>query len=422
MPNNVHINPQIIADMAAIRLGAELGNGYMANMSKSLTKEFAQKDYKIGDTCEFYKPYRFEAKDGFGWDPQPVVDQIGTATVNIPISIQFGWGIVEKTLEVREAMELYVQPVVDALRGKIAPMAAKFCTQNAFNSVGSPGVAPTGTVTYTSAKDVLVELGLPGSRMPKTVVNRRQSSAFVNGVQTLYNPTDMIANQMKRGEITNNTLGMDIYQDQSAPVVTNGIYAGTPLVNGDQSADGGNNNYSMTLNTDGWSSTTLNKNTKFTIGSSTSATVGGVNSVHPTTRQDTGRQQVFAVQQDGVTDSAGAIAALPIAPAITPSGQYQNVTIAAPDNGIITVIGISGQTMQQGICMDPKAFGFLSVPLQKLPEGGGTMCYQSTDPKTGFSILHTQFNEGQTLNQWHRYDCLIGFYKAFPEMATVIQS
>lgn len=421
MPNNVHINPQIIADMAAIRLGAELGSGYMANMSKSLTKEFAQKNYKIGETAEFWKPYRLEAKDGFGWDPQPLVDQIGTATVNIPISVQFGWGIVEKTLEVREAMELYVQPVVDALRGKIAPMAARFCTQNAFNSVGQPGVAPTGTFVYTSAKDTLVELGLPGSRIPKAVVNRRMSSAFVNGVQTLYNPTDMIEAQMKKGEITSNTLGMDIYQDQSAPVVTNGIYAGTPLVNGEQSADGGNNAV-MNLITDGWSSTTLNKNTKFTIGSSTSATVGGVNSTHPTTHQDTGRQQVFSVTQDNVTDAAGAIAALPIAPAITPSGQYQNVTIAAPDNGIITIIGLSGQTMQQGILMDPKAFGFLSVPLQKLPEGGGTKCTQSTDPKTGFSILHTQFNEGQTLNQWHRYDCLLGFYKAFPEMATVIQA
>lgn len=421
MPNNVHINPQIICDMAAIRLGAELGKGYMANMSKTLTKEFAKKDYKVGDTVEFYKPYRLIAKDGLGWDPQALVDQIGTATISRTASIQFGWGIVEKTLEVREAMELYVQPVVDALRGKMAPEAARFCTQNAFNSVGSPGVAPTGTFVYTSAKDTLVELGLPASRIPKAVVNRRMSSAFVNGVQTLYNPTDMIAAQMKKGEITSNTLGMDIYQDQSAPVVTNGIYAGTPLVNGAQSADGGNN-ATMNLITDGWSSTTLNKNTKFTIGSSTSATVSGVNSVHPTTRQDTGRQQVFSVTQDDVSDSAGAIAALPIAPAITPSGQYQNVTIAAPDNGIITIIGLSAQTMQQGILMDPKAFGLLSVPLQKLPEGGGTKCYQSTDPMTGFSILHTQFNEGQTLNQWHRYDILYDFYKAFPEMATVIQA
>ena len=376
---------------------------------------------KVGDTVEFYKPYRFEAKDGLGWDPQAVVDQIGTATVNLTNSVQFGWGIVEKTLEVREAMELYVQPVVDALRGKMAPAAAKFCTQNAYNSVGTPGTAPTGTATYTSAKDVLIELGMPGSRIPKAVVNRRMSSAFVNGVQTLYNPTEMISKQMNQGEITNRTLGMDIYQDQSAPVVTNGIYAGTPLVNGAQSADGGNN-ATMTLATDGWTSTTLNRNTKFTIGSSTSATVGGVNSVHPTTRQDTGRQQVFSVTQDDVTDSGGAIAALPIAPAITPSGQYQNVTIAAPDNGIITIIGTTGATMQQGILKDPKAFGFMSVPLQKLPEGGGTKCYQSTDPLTGFSILHTQFNDGQTLNQWHRYDVLYGFYKAFPEMATVIQA
>jgi hypothetical protein len=419
---NVHINPQVITDMAALVLGKQIGQGFMKNMSKNLTEEFAKKTYKVGDSVNFYKAYRFEGTSGIGYQPQPVVDVVGTATVDQVAGVHFQWGIIEKTLEVREAMELYVEPVVAAIRGKIAPAAALYCTQNAFNSAGTPGTAPTGPLTYLTAKDILVELGLDESKTPNLVVNRRMSSAFVNGTTSFFNPMNVISGQLKEGQITDALMGAKIFRDQACPVVTNGVYAGTPLVNGAQSADGGNN-ATMTLNTDGWSSTTLNPNTKFTIGSASSATVGGVNSVHPQTRQDTGRQQVFSVKQD-ITDTTGTINML-IAPAITPSGQHQNVTTAAVDNAIITVIGTSGQSMQQGIMMDDNAFGFLSVPMQKMPEAG-VQCYVSTDPITGFSLMHTMWsngadpNVGMSIN--HRWDTLYGFYSNLPETATVIQA
>src|SRR6478609_3039151 len=172
---NVHINPQVITDMAALVLGKQIGQGFMRNMSKNLTPEFAKKSYKIGDTCQFYKAYRFEGTSGVGYQPQPVVDVIGSATVDQMAGVHFQWGIVEKTLEVREAMELYVEPVVAAIRGKLAPAAALFCTQNSFNSAGTPGTPPTGPLTYLTAKDILVELGLDEEVLPNLVVNRRMS-------------------------------------------------------------------------------------------------------------------------------------------------------------------------------------------------------------------------------------------------------
>lgn len=415
---NVHINPQVITDIAAMVLGEEIGNGFMANMSTNLTPEFGKKSYKIGDAVEFYKAYRFQATDGVAFQPQPVVDVVGTATVDQWAQVGFSWGIVEKTLEVREAMKLYVEPVVAALRGQLAPAAALYCTQNAFNSVGTPGITPTSMLTYLSARDVLIELGLSDMRTPNLVMNQKMSSTYINAQAPLFNPADLLSRQTKTGDIDRSQLGMRIFRDQSCPVVTNGTYAGTPLVNGAQSADGGNNS-TMTLITDGWSSTSLNRNTKFTIGSATSATNGGVNSVHPQTRQDIGRLQVFSVQQD-ITDSAGAISML-VAPAITPTGQHQNVTTAAADNAIITVIGASGATMTQGIAMDEDAFGFLSVPIQAMPPNG-VKCYVSTDPKTGFSLMHTEWSDGNPMTINHRWDTLYGFYRNLPETACVVQA
>lgn len=415
---NLTFTPKVITELAAIALGEDIGNGYLANMSQALTNEFAQKNYKIGDTVQFWKDYRFIAVPNVDFAPQSVTDQLGTATVNSWAQIGYQWGVLDKTLSVREGMKRYVRPVVNALRAKLATDAALFVVSNSLGSVGTPGTAPTGPLTYLNAVDVLTELGMPMNEKPNMVVNRRMSTAFVDGTKALFNPTTTIGGQFNRGKIVGDTLGCDIYIDQSVPSVTNGTFAGTPLVNGTQTAGGGNN-ATMTLATDGWSSTSLNQYTKFTIGSASSATVGGVNSVHPQTRQDTGRQQVFSVV-DPVSDTAGAISML-IAPAITPDGQYQNVTTSAIDNAIITVIGTTGQTMQQGATFLKDAFGFLSVPIQPLVANGVT-CTLATDPKTGFSIMHSEWGDGNLMNNNHRWDTLYGFYKNLPEMSVVLQA
>ena len=64
-----------------------------------------------------------------------------------------------------------------------------------------------------------------------------------------------------------------------------------------------------------------------------------------------GYQQYFTVLQD-ITDSSGTIAAL-VYPAITPSGQYQNVTQAAVLNAIITMVGTTGIVAPAGLADAP---------------------------------------------------------------------
>lgn len=417
---NVTFTSKVITEMAAIALGEDLGNGFLKNLSTALTDQFAQKNYKVGDTVEFWKDYRFIASNRIDFDPQAVTDQLGSATVNQWAQVGFQWGVLNKTLEVREGMKRYVRPVVNALRAKIAIDSALYVVSNALGSVGTPGTPPSGPLTYLNAMDVLVELGMPQTEKPNLVVNRKMSTPFVDGTKALFNPVGTIKGQFDRGRIDNDTLGFNIFIDQSVPIVTNGIFGGTPLVNLAQSAPGGNN-ATMTLNTDGWSSgaTALNQYTKFTIGSATSATVGGVNSVHPQSRVDTGRLQVISVVNP-ISDTTGTINML-VAPALSPTGQYQNVTTGAVDNAIITVIGTSGASMTQGCAFQDDAFGFLSVPIQPLSPNGVT-CTPATDPKTGFCLMHSEWGDGNQMNNNHRWDTLYGFYKNLPELAVVTQA
>ena len=411
---NVHVTPQLIAKMIAVYVGEDVGKAFFTNVSNRLLPEYQGKTNKPGATVRFRKPFRQVASNSLAWNPQPLTDQIGTCTVNNIASVQNQWDIVEQTLEVEEVMEYYVRPAGNALRGEIATQLANFCVQNAQGAVGSPGTAATGPLTYLQAGDVLVEQGMPEQK-PNLVMNRRMSTAFVDGTKTLFNPAGTIGGQFDRGRIAGDTLGYNIFQDQATPVVTNGVFAGTPLVNGGSQAGTNGSNGTQSLITDGWSSTSLNKYTKFVIGSASSATVGGVESVHPVLKTSSGRQQVCSVVND-ISDTSGDMTVV-ISPALTLTGAMQNVNSIPVDNAIITVLGTTGATQTMGIVMAKDSFGFLSVPLAELYDG--VKCITATDPKSGFSVMQSRWGDGQNMQNNMRYDCLFAPYAQFPELSVV---
>lgn len=419
MSNNVILTPKVYARLTLMGLGGSLK--VAKNMSTSVTPEFAKKDYKVGDTVQVRKPYRFVGGSGIGWDPEPIVDQVTPIKVQQIAHVHFMMDSVERTLDVREAMKLYTQPTAMSLGNKINSAAATFAANNALSSVGTPGTAPTSEATYLAAGDIIVELGLPDDEDLTLIVNRRMSTAFVSGTKTLFNPAGSISQQWKKGSIQD-SLGYNIVRDQTINTRTNGTFAGTPLVNLSQQAEGGNNS-TMTLNTDGWSSgaCTLNVGDRFTIGSASSATIGGVNSCHPQTRQSTGRQQIVTVVAQ-ISDTTGTINMV-VSPALTPSGQYQNVDSAPVDNAIITMIGTTALTnIQQGLLLHENAFAFVNVPLSAPLPSGVEAVESETDSETGLSIRYIRYFDGDNSAHKHRFDSLYDFGSMYKEMAVVIQA
>lgn len=421
MPNNVLLTPKVMAKLVLFSLGNRLN--IARNMSRAITPEFGKKSFKIGDTVQVRKPYRFIGGEGLTFEPEPLVDQVTPITVGSLPHVHWEWDSVERTLDVREAMSLYADPAAIALASKINAQAATFAANNALSSVGTPGTVPTSEATYLTAGDILVELGLPENEDLTLVVNRRMSSAFVTGMKALFNPSSMISKQLSQG-VMQNCLGYDVKLDQTINVRTNGTFAGTPLLKqaAAQQAEGGNN-ATMSLITDGWTSggAQLKKGDRFTIGSSSSATVGGVNSVHPQTRISTGRQQIFTVVND-ISDTTGDMTIV-ISPAITPSGQYQNVDTGGVDNGIITMIGTTALTnVQQGLLFHRNAFAFVSVPLSNPEDGMGAKATNEYDDETGLNISYVKYFDGNSRVERHRFDCLTGLGNLYKEMACVIQA
>jgi hypothetical protein len=213
-----------------------------------------------------------------------------------------------------------------------------------------------------------------------------------------------------------------VFRDQTIHTHTVGTYAGTPLVAGANQTGTGGNNGTMTLVMDGFTSgsTTLKKGDRIFIGSSTSATDGGVEGVYPQTRESQGYQQCFTIQED-VSDVTGTVTAT-VYPAATISGQYQNVNIAPPDNGIVTIVGASGVRSTQGLIMHEQSFAFVSIPLAgPAPGEGATVAYED-DPETGISLRMIKafdYNQSRHIN---RVDVLYDFASLYRELACVVQS
>lgn len=425
MAGNVELTPNVFAKLVLMNLGRDL---YVCkNMNHDVTQEFAQKNNKIGSSVMVRKPYRFTVSKGLTYQPQPVVDTQTPVTVSQVAQVAFDWNSVEKCLSVREANALYAVPAGIALASQINREAATFIADNTFNSVGTLGTAPTSQTTYLNAGDLLVAQGLPNEEQKNLclIINRKMSSAYVNGVAGVFNPQSVVSQQIEKGEIVNRLFGYRIEQDQTINRHTTGTYSGSPLANSATAQTGsGGNNGTMSVITDGWGSgvSALKKGDVITFGSATSATVGGVNSVHPQTKVDTGYQQQFTVLAD-VNDTTGAMTIL-VAPAATPvtiDPQYANVTGGIVDNAIITVVSATGVVGDQGLLMHMSSFAFVSVPMEAPDPGEGALVTQIRDDETGIAIRIIKAFDYINSRHINRMDVLYDFSPLYREMAVKIQ-
>jgi hypothetical protein len=423
LPNNIILTPSVYVKGVLMNLG-----GYLAvcrNMSLAYSREFGKATAKVGDTISVKKPQRFQPTSGLLYQPQPLSGTKVNITVGDVTGVHFDWDSVEKTLEIEDAQQNYFKPAAIALAHAINAQGAQYAAQNTFNAVGTPGITPSTQQTYLAAGDKIIELGLPPEEDLACIVNRKFSSAFVNGQSVLFNPAGRISDMYKTGEIggknaADPTLGYTWHRDQTIYSQVVGPQGGTPLVDatgtvtGTVTADSGNN-ATMTLSTRGWTAAAaarLNVGDRFSIAN--------VFTVHPQTRQSTGDLAQFVVKTAFLSNGAGQ-GGIVVAPAITPTGQYQNVTAAPVDGAAITVFGAPGTVSPQALLMHRNAFAFVSLPLQTPKSGEGVMySAQHTDPDTGISLALVQFFDGVNRIEGTRFDVLSGFGTLYPELSCVI--
>jgi hypothetical protein len=212
------------------------------------------------------------------------------------------------------------------------------------------------------------------------------------------------------------SLGYNVFRDQTIYTRTVGPLGGSPLVNvvGGAQADGGNN-ATMSLVTDGWTASAASR-----VLQGDTFTIAGVYSVHPQTRQSTGDLQQFVCLAAASSDGSGN-ATLTIAPAITASGQYQNVNAVAADDAALTFDGAANAVSPQALLLHKNAFAFVCVPLSNPEPGMGALVTTANDPETGLNMSIVRAFDGVYRKEINRIDVLYDFAPLYREMACRIE-
>lgn len=377
MANNLLTTQKITWETLAIlsntlKVWPNLYNGY--------DDEFGRPGEKIGQTLNVRKPQRFLGRQGSLFSPEGLNNLVTPVTINQQTGVDFQFSSSEKYLSLEAFSKQYLRPAAVRIANMLDFAAAQYMANYTWNAVGTWGTTPTGTTafqTYLKASQKLWEnLADPEERC--MVVNADASTQIVDSLKGLFNPQAEISKQYEKGMMGRDTGGMDWYQSQNVASLTSGVRTGTPTVStlAGQSGAGGNNG-SMSLLTIGW---TANTDT-VTVGQV--FTIAGVFETNSANYNATSILQQFVVQQPATADSSGNMT-LQVAPAITPSGQYQNVSATPAASAVMTFADTSNTASTQLLCFQKDAYTVVSVP-GDVP-GGTDMAYQETDPETGVTL------------------------------------
>ncbi len=374
-------------------------------VTRDLDQEFGKKGAKIGDTIYVAKPWRPVGREGAAYQPEGLIDTQVPITINQQIGVDFQFSTFEKYLQIDEMKKRYLDKAGLNLANKLDLRLLQMAVANTANLVGTPGVTPglsgsSAFLIWAQAGQKLDEMGFPLKGATRTaIVTPAMRVGWISNNTAIFNPTGAIAKQWTTGQISD-ALGYDWFVDQNIPTQTIGLLGGTPAV----TAAG---QTGSSILTNGWTASTA------TVNVGDNVTFAGVYAVNPQSRLSTGALQDFVIQAAATADS-GQLMTLVIAPAIVPSGQFQNVTNSPAAGALISVYhaaaagqaALSGVATPQALLWDKQAFAFVSFP-GDVPEGVD-MGFEDRDEDIGVSIRFVRDFIGAS-DQWiNRFDVYFG--------------
>lgn len=400
---NTLLNIDMIVREALAELKGQLA--FTAGVNRNYDDRFAQDGAKIGDAIRIRKPVRHQVNSGAALSLNDVADQSVTLTLDQQKHVDFQFSSKDMTLNIEEFKERYLKTAITALANQIdADGCALY--KDIPSSVGTPEAGISSMTTALEAGQKLSENGAPVDGMRSMVVNPAGEVAFLSSGLTLFNHQGELGKQYKQGRM-GTAAGFNWGMDQSIASHTVGAVVGTPLING-ATADG-----ASTLVLDGITGSITGCYKKGDV-----ITLAGVYAVHPQTKQSTGQLKQFVVTAD-TDSSSGAIASLPISPAIRSTGAYQNVDALPADNAPVNLFGSpaahAGKVSAANLAYHKDAF-VLGMADLVLP-GGTDMAARAVDPDAGLSIRIVRDYDINNDRFPCRLDVLYGWKTIYEELA-----
>jgi hypothetical protein len=410
--NNL-LSTQKILFRALARLSNQLQ--VWPNLYDGYDKEFGQPGAKVGRTVEVRKPQRFVGVDGALFQPEALDNLVVPVSVTQQSGVHFQADTMEDYFSIEDWDENYIKPAAERLANKLDFAAAQYMAQRTWNSVGTQGTIPTGTTAFHTY--LLAAKKLKQNLAPKTercmVINSDASTEVIDQLKGQFNPQANISRMFQKNMMGRDTGGMDWYETENLASLTAGNdgAGGSPQVSvGGQTGAGGNNG-TMQLTVSGFATTaTINQGDVFHFADVFMVNAGNY--------QQTPVLQQFVVEQ--TVQCSGGAATLTISPAITPTGQYQNVNQAPGTNDALVFDSVANTAGTQLLAFHKTAYAVVSVP-GKVP-GGTDMAYQERDPETGIWLRFIRDFDTDTDIWKCRFDVYWGISPLYREHACRVQS
>jgi hypothetical protein len=395
MSNSLAFSSLVAKEALAI---LENNLAFAAMVNRDWEDEFASnqsRGYSPGATINIKRPPRYQYRAGRVAVPQATVE------TTVPLTLSQGGCDIsftnfERTLQVQQLSQKIgaAMAVVTNEIDRQGLQLARFATPNV---IGTPGTLPTtallATQAFTGVNQRMDENAAPRDRMRGFIMNPGLNAAMVTGLSGLFNAQPKLSEQYGNGLVVD-SMGLSVDMGQNVDVHTNG----TQVITGTAVAAGLSGASIACVGLGG------------TITRGTRISFPGVFAVNPQSRQSTGTLAQFVV----TADLAAGATALPISPAIVPTGAFQNVTNATTAANF-TIFGVASGAYNANVAFHKDAFTLAMVPMATPPRSTGVASSVAT--WKNMSLKVTDYYDGVNDNCNTRIDVLFGWAATYPELA-----
>lgn len=374
---------------------------FLPLVSSDYSKEFAVTGAKIGYNINIRKPPRYEVNVGQQAVLQSTNETYITLALSRQINISLPFSMADRTLSLDNYTERIIVPKMAALANYVDVDVAAVAEQFGWG-VGTPGTAVNTLLPLNQAGALLTNLGFP--KQGRSIVLTPDQQATLSAAHLgVFNPTNTVSEIYRTGQI-GQYAGFKIFEDPNLPTHTAGTQGGTPLCNGVPAAG------ATTLVTDGWTAAIAQR-----LNTGDTFTVAGVYAVNPQNRTSFKQLRQFVVTAPASSDGSGNLT-INFYPAMTPSGQQQNISALPADNAAITVkSGASATDYRYGVAFAKQAIGIGFADIELPPRNGVIEAMRLQDEDTGLSLATVtayDIKGGQTIT---RTDLIYGTVRMYED-------
>jgi len=383
---------------------------FTGQVERKYDEQFAVVGAKIGNTVNVRKPGRFIGTTG----PALNVEDFNETSVPVTLSTQFHVDTQFTTQDLALSLDSFsdrvLKPAIAAIANKVDADGLTMAKNTTANTVGTAGTTPNALLTFLTAQAYLDSEGAPRDGKRSCIIEPFTSASIVDSLKGLFVPSNVIADQYKKGMMGRDSGGMNWYMDQNVVNQTYGNFAGTATV-ATTTATG--------FLTSGWASTStisITSTGAVSLNVGDTIQIAGVYAVNPQNRAAYGTNKLRSFVVTTAASGTGATFNVTVSPAVITAGQFQNVSIPSTSaTAAITFFNKSGTVSPQNIVMHKNAFTLACADLE-LPDGVH-FAGRASDKELGLSIRVVRQYTINNDSIPTRLDVLYGWAPLYPELA-----